>query len=97
LAEGKETRVFNLGCGSGYSVKQVVDKARAITACAIPVVIEPRRAGDPAILIASSEHARTELGWSPRYENLDDIIGSAWQWHRTHPNGYGTMAATAVG
>ena len=80
--------IYNLGNGQGFSVRQVVEVARAVTGHAIPVVEGPRRPGDPAILIASSEKIRRELGWSPKFETLEAIIGSAWAWHRKHPNGY---------
>lgn len=82
------SRTYNLGNGRGFSVLEVVETARRITGHPIPHVIGPRRAGDPAILVASSERIRRELGWQPRYPALEDIIGSAWEWHRTHPHGY---------
>lgn len=80
--------VYNLGNGEGFSVKQVVEAARQITGHAIPTTIGPRRPGDPATLVASSEKIRRELGWQPRYPSLREIIASAWEWHRTHPRGY---------
>ncbi|MFC5704371.1 UDP-glucose 4-epimerase GalE [Cohnella faecalis] len=89
LREGGESSVYNLGCGNGFSVKQVVDIARQVTGHPIPAKIEPRRSGDPAILIASSDRARSELGWSPRRDKLEDIIASAWKWHSANPKGYG--------
>jgi UDP-glucose 4-epimerase len=79
---------FNLGNGSGYSVKQVVDTARAVTGRPIPADIAPRRPGDPATLVAGAEKARRVLGWKPEYPELKTIIESAWNWHRVHPNGY---------
>jgi len=88
LRSGGDSAVYNLGSGNGYSVKQVIDIARAVTGHAIPAVIEPRRAGDPAVLIASSNRARTELGWSPKRDNLEKIIASAWSWHKANPSGY---------
>jgi UDP-glucose 4-epimerase len=81
--------VYNLGNGKGFSVKQVIETARAITGHPIPAVIGPRRAGDPATLVASSEKIRRELGWRPRYPSLREIVDSAWQWHRANPSGYG--------
>jgi UDP-glucose 4-epimerase len=81
--------VYNLGNGEGFSVKQVIETAREITGHPIPAVVGPRRAGDPATLVASSEKIRRELGWQPRYPSLREIVDSAWQWHRTHPQGYG--------
>jgi UDP-glucose 4-epimerase len=82
------SRVYNLGTGRGYSVQEVVETARAVTGHAIPVEIGPRRAGDPAELIAGSERIRRELGWKPRYPDLRAIIESAWRWHQIHPHGY---------
>jgi UDP-glucose 4-epimerase len=75
-------------------VRQVIDVARKVTGDGIPAVEAPRRAGDPAVLVASSEKIKQELGWKPRYANLEAIIGSAWEWHRTHPQGY-AVAETA--
>jgi len=86
----ERSRVYNLGNGNGFSVLQVIEMARVITGHAIPAVPGPRRPGDPATLIASSDRIRRELGWTPRYANLRDIIQTAWDWHRTHPNGYRT-------
>src|SRR5262245_3216963 len=83
------SRTYNLGNGQGFTVKEVVEAARKITGHPIPVEIVPRRPGDPAVLIASSEKIRRELGWQPHHSNLQDIIGSAWKWHSEHPNGYG--------
>jgi UDP-glucose 4-epimerase len=80
--------VYNLGNGVGYSNLEVVETVRQITGHAIPIVMAPRRLGDGAILIASSEKIRKELGWMPLYPGLDVIIASAWEWHRTHPQGY---------
>ncbi len=81
--------VYNLGNGSGFSVRQIVEAARRVTGHAIPVVESPRRPGDPAILVASSERIRNELGWKPNYPDPENIIHSAWEWHSRHPNGYG--------
>ncbi len=88
LGKGKGSGIFNLGNGTGFSVKQVVETARKVTGHAIPAEIAPRRAGDPAQLIASSDKAMSELGWKPRYADLDTIIESAWAWFKKHPNGY---------
>ncbi|KIY20904.1 UDP-glucose 4-epimerase GalE [Mesobacillus subterraneus] len=86
----KETSdVFNLGNGTGFSVKEVIETARKVTGHEIPEVVSPRRAGDPAVLIASSEKAQTALGWNPKYNNLETIIETAWNWHNNHPAGYG--------
>lgn len=83
------SRVYNLGNGQGFSVREVVDTARRITGRPIPEVIGERRPGDPAVLIASSDRIRSELGWQPQYPRLEDIIQTAWSWHLSHPNGYG--------
>jgi len=72
--------IYNLGNGQGFSVKEVIECARRITGHAIPAVIQPRRAGDPAILVASSEKVRAELGWQPQYPELDSIVRSAWEY-----------------
>jgi UDP-glucose 4-epimerase len=82
------SRKYNLGNGSGFTNLEVVQTAEAVTGRPIPYTIGPRRAGDPATLIASSEKIRRELGWTPRYPTLDDIIASAWEWHSHHPHGY---------
>ena len=86
--EGVNARIYNLGNGDGYSVLQVVKAAREITGAEVPVLLQPRRPGDPARLVASPELIRSELGWQPRYPDLKDIIASAWKWHRKHPHGY---------
>jgi UDP-glucose 4-epimerase len=77
-----ERLIMNLGNGSGFSVKQVIEAARKITGHPIPVEITPRRNGDPARLVASSELAKTTLGWRPKYSELEIILASAWQWHQ---------------
>lgn len=83
------SNVFNLGNGQGFSVKQVIETAVKVTGRDIPVKFEARRSGDPAVLVASSEKARSVLGWKPSYNQLEDIISGAWQWHESHPQGYG--------
>ena len=88
LMKGGESDVFNLGNGEGFTVKEVIETARRVTGHPIPAKICPRRAGDPAQLVASSEKARSILGWKPRYNDLETIIQTAWDWHRNHPNGY---------
>lgn len=88
LLSGGESGVFNLGNGAGFSVKEVIDIARKVTGHSIPAVTEPRRAGDPAQLVASSEKIKSVLGWSPKYDNLETIIKSAWAWHSANPNNY---------
>ena len=89
LIAGGENNVFNLGNGVGFTVKEVVDVARQVTGHPIPAQIAPRRAGDPAQLIASSEKAVKVLGWKPQFNDLSTIVASAWAWHKAHPNGYG--------
>ncbi|WP_054955531.1 UDP-glucose 4-epimerase GalE [Paenibacillus dakarensis] len=88
LRRGEESNVFNLGNGQGFSVKEVIETSKQVTGVDIPVVMEARRAGDPAVLVASSDKARSVLGWNPSRTNLEDIIASAWRWHSSHPNGY---------
>ncbi len=82
------SRVYNLGNGKGFSVREVIETAREVTGQPIPAVVAPRRAGDPAILIADSEKIMQELGWEPMYTDLRQIIESAWEWHSHHPNGF---------
>ncbi|WP_046213427.1 UDP-glucose 4-epimerase GalE [Paenibacillus wulumuqiensis] len=89
LAGGGSSNVFNLGNGLGFSVKQVIETAKKVTGREIPTNYEPRRSGDPATLVASSDKARSVLGWQPSRDKLEDIIASAWQWHESHPQGYG--------
>jgi UDP-glucose 4-epimerase len=84
----RDRLVYNIGNGSGYSVREVIETARAVTGHPIPAVDSPRRPGDPARLVASSDRIRAELGWEPQHPDLKDILTSAWEWHRTHPNGY---------
>ena len=88
LFNGGESNTYNLGNGEGFSVKQVIECARKITGHKIPAEISPRRAGDPAKLVASSEKAMKELNWKPKYNTIDQIIESAWNWHKNNPNGY---------
>ena len=89
LLRGGENEVFNLGNGVGFTVSEVVEAARRVTGHPLPVKISPRRAGDPAQLVASSEKARAVLGWRPELDCLDTIISTAWAWHKRHPGGYG--------
>ena len=86
--ENSRPLIYNLGNGQGFSVRQVVEVAREVTGHAIPAIESPRRAGDPAVLIASSGKIRRELGWQPKSPDLKTIVESAWQWHRTWPDGY---------
>jgi len=80
--------IYNLGNGHGFSVRQVVEVARRVTGHAIPIAESPRRPGDPAVLIASSKKIQRDLGWNPKFHDLETIVGSAWEWHRRHPDGY---------
>ena len=84
----RDRLVYNLGNGSGYSVREVIETARVVTGHPIPATESPRRPGDPARLVASSDKIRRELGWEPQHPDLEDILGSAWEWHRSHPEGY---------
>ena len=88
LNNGGESDIFNLGNGVGYSVREVIETARKITGHPIPATETSRRAGDPARLVASSEKAKKILGWKPVHDSLEEIIASAWNWHKNHPNGY---------
>jgi len=80
--------IYNLGNGKGFSVREVIEGVRRVTGCPIPVKESPRRPGDPAVLIASSEKIRRELKWAPKFRELDAILESAWEWHRRFPDGY---------
>lgn len=84
--------IYNLGNGRGFSVREVIEVARKVTGHPIPAEMVDRRAGDPAVLVASSEKIIRELGWTPKYPDLEAIIGSAWKWHCSHPEGYGDAA-----
>ncbi|SEI04148.1 UDP-galactose 4-epimerase [Halobacillus karajensis] len=88
LESDGESAIYNLGNGRGFSVKEVIDTARRVTVHPIPAEVSPRRPGDPAQLVASSEKAIKELGWKPKYKGLDPMIQTAWDWFRAHPDGY---------
>lgn len=88
LRDGNDSNIFNLGNGVGFTVKEVVETARKVTGHPISAKEEPRRAGDPSMLIASSAKAKEVLGWNPQYADLEIIIDTAWNWHKSHPNGY---------
>ncbi|MBL4936251.1 UDP-glucose 4-epimerase GalE [Clostridium sp. YIM B02515] len=88
LRKGGESRIYNLGNGKGFSVKEVIEVARKVTGREIKAEVAPRRAGDPAVLIASSAKAMEELGWKPEFNSLETIIETAWNWHVNHPSGY---------
>lgn len=88
LEAGIGSGVFNVGTGSGYSVKEIIETAREITGQTIPVLESPRRPGDPDKLVAKVEKIQTLLGWTPKHSSLEQIMESAWAWHLKHPNGY---------
>ncbi len=87
IAPGKQG-FYNLGNGGGYSVRQVIQTCEQVSGKKIKVLEEPRRAGDPAVLVSTAEKAIAELGWKPQYPTLEAIVASAWKWHRQHPQGY---------
>lgn len=88
LREGNDSEIFNLGSGAGFTVKEMIDAARKVTGHPIPAEISPRRSGDPAILIASSAKAKEKLGWKPKFDDVEKIIESAWNFHKNHINGF---------
>ncbi|MFD1436154.1 UDP-glucose 4-epimerase GalE [Kroppenstedtia eburnea] len=88
LRQGRPGAVYNLGNGKGFSVREVIRAAERITGRRLQVQTAPRRPGDPAVLVASAEKARAELGWNPRHRDLDEIVASAWKWVQGHPRGY---------
>jgi UDP-glucose 4-epimerase len=88
LENGGGSAVYNMGNGNGQSVKEVIQMAREITGDDVPAIAGPRRAGDPARLVASSDKIKRELGWKPQFAELTTIMQTAWDWHKAHPNGY---------
>ena len=92
-----QAEAFNLGNGEGFSVLQVIDSVGRVTGSRPPTREASRRPGDPATLVASSDRIRQRLGWKPEFPELDEIIRTAWNWHRTHPDGYGDAAAVDAG
>ncbi len=88
LQAGNPSDAFNLGSSTGFSNKQMLEAAREVTGKPIPAKMAPRRPGDPDALVAASDKARSVLGWKPKYDDVHDIIASAWKWHSTHPQGY---------
>ncbi len=84
----RDSLIYNLGSGNGYSIREVIETARQVTGHPIPVNERPRRPGDSTRLVASSEKIRRELGWKPEHDDLREIISSAWDWHKSHPKGY---------
>jgi UDP-glucose 4-epimerase len=87
LVPGKQLR-YNLGTGRGYSVREVIAAAEEVTGKKVPVMVGPRRAGDPQVLVAASEKVQRELGWRPKYTDLRSVVETAWKWHKAHPKGY---------
>ncbi|OAA92146.1 UDP-glucose 4-epimerase GalE [Clostridium ljungdahlii] len=88
IMKDNESKIYNLGNGKGFSVKEVIEVSRKVTGEKIEAEIAPRRQGDPAVLVASSKKAQDELGWKPKYNSLENIIGTAWNWHKNHITGY---------
>ncbi len=88
LKKDGPSAIYNLGNGQGFSVKETIEAAKKVTKKDIPVKIVGRRAGDPAVLVASSDKIKKELGWEAQYKSLEEIIETAWNWHLSHPNGY---------
>jgi UDP-glucose 4-epimerase len=84
----RDRLIYNVGSGNGFSVREVIEAAREVSGHPIPTVELPRRPGDSARLVASSERIRRELGWKPEHDNIHDILASAWEWHCSHPDGY---------
>lgn len=97
LEKGHGFEVYNLGNSEGYSVIEVIEMARKVTEAEIPTVIRPRRPGDPAVLVASSELAESRLGWHPEFSDINSIIESAWQWQKKYPHGYNRKKAEEDG
>lgn len=90
LKSGANSNAYNLGNGNGFSVKEVVETVEKVVGRPVKREIVPRRAGDPAVLVASSDKIKKELGWKPEYDSLEKIVASAWKWHSTHPDGFKT-------
>ncbi|AGX02394.1 MULTISPECIES: UDP-glucose 4-epimerase GalE [Bacillus] len=88
LQNGGKSEIINLGSGQGFSVKEMIEAVREVTGHEIPAKVVPRRSGDPSTLIASSEKAKTVLGWNPQRTSIKQIIEDAWSWHQAHPHGY---------
>jgi UDP-glucose 4-epimerase len=96
LQDGAGTSQYNVGLGHGFSVKEVLDAVDRVVGTPLKREIEGRRAGDPAVLVAGADRIKADLGWTPRFTDLDHIIETAWAWHRTHPNGYDTPTEAAA-
>jgi UDP-glucose 4-epimerase len=84
---------YNVGIGRGYSVLEVLDSVRRVTGHPLPTLLGPRRPGDPPVLVATPDRIRRELGWEPKFADLDQIVGTAWKWRADHPNGFATRRA----
>ena len=95
LRKGGPSATYNLGNGRPTSVREIVDSVARVTGRPVPLTVGPRREGDPAVLFASSERIRRELGWKPRFEDVDTIVRTAWAWRKDRPSGYRTTAGTA--
>jgi UDP-glucose 4-epimerase len=88
MVKTQKSEKFNLGCGKGYSVREIIEAARRVTGHPIPCEVKGRRPGDPAVLIASSEKAEKMLGWERKYKSIDEIVQTAWNFHQKHPKGF---------
>lgn len=93
LEQGADTTAYNVGVGQGFSVKQVLDMVEQVTGVALQRVLEARRAGDPAVLVADASRLRKALGWRPRFTTLEDMISDAWRWHASHPHDFEQVSA----
>ena len=89
LVETGRSSAYNLGTGHPHSVREVIDTVAKVSGTSVPWTLGPRREGDPAVLYAAPEKARAELHWTPRFPALEQIVETAWNWHREHPHGYG--------
>ncbi|MFN7914232.1 MAG: UDP-glucose 4-epimerase GalE [Vicinamibacterales bacterium] len=90
IADTATSRIYNLGTGHPHSVREVIDTVERVTGNKVPWTLAPRREGDPAVLYAAAARAQTELKWTPRFADLESIVRTAWNWHRSHPQGYRT-------
>ncbi|WP_243682017.1 hypothetical protein [Lacticaseibacillus manihotivorans] len=88
LSESNDSNAFNLGSATGFSNLEILNAARKVTGQPIPAKIGPRRPGDPSTLIAASDKARTILGWKPKFDDVEQVIATAWNWHQNHPEGF---------
>ena len=90
MVETGRSGAYNLGTGEPHSVKEVIDTVERVTGRRVPWTLGPRRPGDPAVLYAAPKKAQAELGWTPRFPDLESIVRTAWAWHQRHPHGYGS-------